>query len=132
MEKIIKVGKRGSPYKYEASFKRKLIQELYSGTITRSELSKKYNLGGSSTIMGFETWYEEEQKLMLSSTPMIANKEQEGTPIALQQHQDNGGLDEELRLAKLKILCLEAMIDLAEQTLQIDIRKKPGTKPSGE
>jgi hypothetical protein len=132
MEKNIKKGKIGSPYKYESSLKRKIVQELYSGTITRGELCKKYKLGGNSTIMGFERWYEEEQKQMLPSTPMLPDKEPEGTPVAQQQQQDKGGADEELRLAKLKIICLETMIDLAEQTLQIDIRKKPGAKPSGE
>ena len=132
MEKNIKKGKIGSPYKYESSLKRKIVQELYSGTITRGELCKKYKLGGNSTIMGFERWYEEEQKQMLPSPPMLPDKEPEGTPVAQQQQQDKGGADEELRLAKLKIICLETMIDLAEQTLQIDIRKKPGAKPSGE
>ena len=132
MEKNIKKSKRGSPYKYEFSLKRKIVQELYSGISTRTELCKKYNISGISTILGFEKWYEEEQKQLLPSTQMIPDKEPEGTPIAQQQPQDKGGLDEELRLAKLKIICLETMIDLAEKTLQIDIRKKSGTKPSGE
>jgi hypothetical protein len=132
MEKNIKKGKVGGQYKYESSLKRKIVQELYSGTITRSELCKKYKLGGNSTVIGFERWYEEEQKQMLPSTPMLLDKEPECAPIAPQQHQDNGVLDEELRLAKLKIICLETMIDLAEKNLQIDIRKKHGAKPSRE
>ena len=63
---------------------------------------------------------------------MLPDKKPEDTPIAQKEHQDKGGLDEELRLAKLKIICLETMIDLAEKNLQIDIRKKPGAKPAGE
>ena len=132
MEKNIKKSKRGTPYKYESSLKRKIVQELYSGGITRSELCKKYKVGGITTILGFERWYDEEQKLMLPSIPMLPDKEPEGTDIAQQQHQGTGGLEEELRLARLKIICLETMIDVAEQTLQIDIRKKAGAKPSGE
>ena len=132
MEKNIKKGKRGSPYKYESSLKRKIVQELYTGTITRSELSRKYNLGGISTIIGFERWYEDDQKQTLPSAPMIPDKEPEGPSVALQQPSQQGGLEEELRLARLKIICLETMIDVAEQTLQIEIRKKHGTKPSGE
>lgn len=69
---------------------------------------------------------------MLSSTPMLPETEPEGTSIARQEPLAKGGLEEELRLAKLKIICLETMIDVAEETLQIEIRKKAGTKPSGE
>ncbi len=130
MEKNIKIAKRGSPYKYESSLKRKILQELYSGSITRSDLCRKYHLGGTSTILGFERWYEDDQRQMLTSTPMIPDKEPESAAIAQQPQSVNGGLEEELRLAKLKIICLETMIDVAEQTLQIEIRKKAGTKPS--
>ena len=130
MEKNIKKSKRGAAYKYEASFKRKIIQELYTGTITRSELRKKYNIPGKSSFYQWEKWYDEEQKQMLPSTQMLPDKEQEGAIVALQPPSQKGGLEEELRLAKLKIICLETMIDVAEQTLQIEIRKKAGTKPS--
>ena len=130
MEKNIKKGKVGGQYKYESSLKRKILQELYSGTITRGELCKKYKLSGNSTLIGFERWYDEEQKQMLPSAPMIPDKEPEGTPVALQKPSGNGVLEEELRLARLKIICLETMIDVAEQTLHIEIRKKAGTKPS--
>ncbi len=130
MEKNIKKSKMGAGYKYEASFKRKVIQELYTGTITRADLGRKYNIPGKSSIMQWEKWYDEEQKQMLPSTPMIPDKEPESDAIAQQQPSDKVGLEEELRLAKLKIICLETMIDVAEQTLQIEIRKKAGTKPS--
>lgn len=130
MEKKIKESKRGRPSKYETSLKRKIVQELYSGSITRSDLCRKYNLGSNSTILCFERWYDEEQKQMLPSTSMIPDKEPEGTALTQQQPSGNGDIVEELRLAHLKILCLETMIDVAEQTLHIEIRKKAGTKPS--
>ena len=133
MEKNIKKGKRGSPYKYDFSLKRKVVQELYSGTITRSELTKKYNLGGNSTIVRWEQWYKEDQEQLLPSTAMNPpDKEPELTVADPSVPHRNDGLEEELRLAKLKIICLETMIDVAEQTLLIEIRKKPGTKSSRE
>jgi transposase len=132
MEKNIKKSNGGRNSKYDFSLKRKIVEELYSGTITRSELKRKYNLSSRSTIVGFEKWYEQEQKQMLSSTTMISDKEQQDAAIARQHPDASGGIEEQLRLAQLKIICLETMIDLAEQTLQIDIRKKPGAKPSGE
>jgi len=47
---------------------------------------------------------------------------------ALQQH--NGELKEALQLANLLILALHIMMEVAEQELQLPIRKKSGTKRS--
>jgi transposase-like protein len=132
MEKTIKKGKRGAPYKFEPSFKRKVVQELYSGVLSLSEMGRKYNLG-NSTITRWEQWYKEDQEQLLPSTAMkSSDKEPEITVADLSAPQRNESLEEELRQAKLKIICLETMIDVAEQTLQIEIRKKPGTKSSRE
>ena len=130
MEKNIKRVKRGSPSKYEPSFKRKVILEWYSGSLSSGELSRKYKLGHSA-IARWEEWYKQDQEQMLSSTAMeLLVKEPEFTSADLPVPQPKSGLEEELRLAKLKIICLETMIDVAEETLQIEIRKKPGTKSS--
>jgi transposase len=132
MEKNIKKGKRGAPYKFEPAFKRKVVQEFYSGLLSLSEIGRKYNLG-NSTITRWEQWYKEDQEQLLPSTIMKpSEKEPELSVADLSAPQRNESLEEELRQAKLKIICLETMIDLAEQNLQIDIRKKPGTKSSRE
>jgi hypothetical protein len=82
MDRNIKKGKRGAPSKYESSLKRKVIQKLYSGTITRGDFCRKYNLGSHSVVQGFERWCEAEQRQMLSSMPMLSDKELECTVIA--------------------------------------------------
>jgi transposase-like protein len=41
-------------------------------------------------------------------------------------------LEKALEYANLKILCLETMIKVSEEGLQIKIRKKPGTKQREE
>jgi transposase len=41
-------------------------------------------------------------------------------------------LQEQFSAAKLKIAALETLIDLAEENLQIDIRKKSGTRQSAK
>jgi hypothetical protein len=95
-------------------------------------MGRKYNLG-NSTITRWEQWYKEDQEQLLPSTAMkSSDKEPEITVADLSAPQRNESLEEELRQAKLKIICLETMIDVAEQTLQIEIRKKPGTKSSRE
>lgn len=132
MVRNIKKGKKGLPSKFDASLKRKIVEELYSGTVTRGELVKKYQLSGHATVLWFERWYEREQKEMLPSALMEPDEEPEEKITFPLQPQDAAVLAEELRLARLKIICLETMIDVAEQALSIDIRKKAGAKPSGE
>lgn len=41
-------------------------------------------------------------------------------------------LEKQLEWEKLRSLALDTMINVAERELQIDIRKKPGTKQSGK
>jgi hypothetical protein len=43
---------------------------------------------------------------------------------------EQNGLEQQLAEAQLKIRALETMIDIAEEQLKIDIRKKSGAKQS--
>ena len=64
-------------------------------------------------------------KLVKQTKPKIKSKTtlpQEGLPVDVKQ------LQEELRKAKLQNKLLNAIIDIAEEQLKIDIRKKSGTK----
>lgn len=125
----IKKAKKGPPFQYEAAFKRKVVEELYSGQITKAELCRKYNLHYSSA-MRFAKWYDKEQKELLSLQDMEPNSNP--LPSEPAETKSQKELEEELRLAKMKIIGLETMIDLAEDIFKIDIRKKSGTKPSSE
>jgi len=45
---------------------------------------------------------------------------------------ENDYLRQELEYMRLRAVAFETMIDVAERELQIDIRKKSGTKQSGK
>lgn len=127
----IKQSKRGGQFKYEPSFRRKLCAELLTGTITAGDLARKYNVGGQGTILAWIPWYKQEQQELLTSQAM--NSEQSGPDgPAGTDPKDLKALEQKLRLAELKIACLETLIDEAEKTLHIDIRKKSGTRSSKE
>jgi transposase-like protein len=126
----IKQGKRGGPSHYEASFKRKVVEDLLSGTITKAELRRKYQISGPSIERWLSAYQANEQQLLTLSSMNQEDKASEAkdqSPSAQIQ-----ALAEELRLAKIKLACLETLIDVAEETLHIDIRKKPGTKSPKE
>ena len=116
---------------YEASFKRKVIMELLSGTITRSELSRKYCVSRKTLSYWLNQYEQQEQQLLtLSSMKQDQNNDshKQGQSDAARIKE----LEEALRLANIKVTCLETLIDVAEEMLDVDIRKKPGTRASEE
>jgi cell division septum initiation protein DivIVA len=44
--------------------------------------------------------------------------------------RQNEALQKKLEYANLQVFGLQTMIDIAEEQFKIEIRKKPGTKPS--
>lgn len=124
MEKKIKSGRR---FQYEASFRRKVAMEYLSGEISYGELVKKYQLKSPGNVQRWIKEYQKQQQELLPSgmEPPKEKFDQESSESAKK-------LEEELRLAKIKIAALETMIDLAEEQFKIEIRKKSGTKPSSE
>lgn len=117
--------KNGRPSKYEFDFRRKVAEELLTGEISYKQLAKKYQLSSASLIQRWVKEYKSHEEELLT---LVMEKSTEKTD----QDSDKPAKDlaEELRLAKIKIVALETMIDLAEDQLNIDIRKKSGTKPS--
>ena len=128
----IKKGKIGAPYKYEFSFKRKICKELLEGQFSFSELCKKYNIGAPGTIMKWLTWYQNEEKELVNLQPMEINSSKSDSAEPAPDDKTLKELQAGLRLAQLKVVGLETMIDIAEKQFNIDIRKKSGTKPSNE
>jgi transposase len=124
----IKKAKKGPAYKYDAALRRKIVEELLSGTILISHLQKKYNIGGCGTIMRWVKEFQDEDQNLLSSG-MEKPQDKNSDANKEKTFQD---LEAELKLARLKIIALETMIDVAEEQLNIEIRKKSGTKPSSE
>jgi hypothetical protein len=67
---------------------------------------------------------KEKNKLQLLQTSKLAIKEKEDVPTDIKL------LQEELRMSRLQICLLEAMIDISDEQFGTDIRKKAGTRQS--
>jgi transposase-like protein len=98
--------------------KKTIVRDVQAGVTTAKEAAKKYSVR-EQTINNWLDKYS-------IKTP-IGEKYIQKTDIELQN--DKRSL-KELEELKLKILALETMIDVAEKELNIDIRKKSGTKQS--
>ncbi|HKC68141.1 MAG TPA: hypothetical protein VKG26_07920 [Bacteroidia bacterium] len=123
---------RGRPIMYEPSFTRKICEEFFQNATPITELAQKYNVSYGG-IYRWITLYKEAQKELLSSVEMEITPPQpliQSTNERKELNEEN--VQEELRLARIKITVLETMIDIAENQLKIEIRKKSGTKPSLE
>ena len=117
MKKPQKKRPGGRSSVYDESFKIAVAKEYIDGELSHGQLAKKYGLSGEHTVRHFLRFYEKWQhELPLSS--------QSGA----MQNQEDPTLEKELAMAKLKIAALEMLINTAENTLGIDIRKKSGTK----
>ncbi len=99
-----------------------IIAEYLMGETTYRKLETKYNIDFRiihSWVRKFQGKPVSKEK---SKKPHKQSEQQEQLPT------DVKALQEELRKAKLHNKLLNAIIDIAEEQLKIDIRKKSGTK----
>jgi transposase-like protein len=99
-----------------------IIAEYLMGETTYRTLEKKYNVD----FRTIHSWVRKFEGKSVSK-----EKSQKSAKQSEQSEQlptDVKALQEELRKAKLHNKLLNAIIDIAEEQLKIDIRKKSGTK----
>lgn len=109
---------------YDESLKIAVARDYLTGNFSASQVAEKYNLPNGNVVSYFVKWYKKHHDLELYQTPG-------SSPAASEQRidsQQQTNLNQELSDARLKIAALEIMIQIAEQELGIDIRKKSGTK----
>ena len=135
MEKIRR-SQVGARSKFASAFKRKVVLEYHHGTGPLSATAKKYSID-RATLSNWIKWYEQDQAQLVTLGTMEENKaalseeeKQDALPPAVPH--DVIALQEELHRARVKLACLESLIDITERDLGIDIRKKAGTRSSEE
>lgn len=99
-----------------------IIAEYLMGGTTYRKLEKKYNIDFRTLHSWVRKFQGKPVSKEKSTKPPKQSEQQEQLPT------DVKVLQEELRKAKLHNKLLNAIIDIAEEQLKIDIRKKSGTK----
>ncbi len=117
----------------KSSFSEHLIstvcQELLSGTLSYTEASRKYNIRGTATIRSWMKSYEKQYGSNLAVMKDNNREEDIKKSSELKELQArNEQLQAALELARLENLVLNTMIDIADEELHTDIRKKSGAK----
>ncbi|MGK6353578.1 helix-turn-helix domain-containing protein, partial [Parapedobacter sp. DT-150] len=114
------------PRSYSPSEKRSILRAVESGMSVR-QVCVAFGVKSRATV---DRWLQLEKSGSLGNNAELGPQ----TPV-MQPKEEQGGderraLERELAEARLKIRALETMIDIAEEQLKIDIRKKSGAKQS--
>jgi transposase-like protein len=104
--------------------KAEIVKEYLEGMTTTRKLALKYGYSYGFVAKMIRRDKKEKNKLQLLQTSKLAIKEKEDVPTDIKL------LQEELRMSRLQICLLEAMIDISDEQFGTDIRKKAGTRQS--
>lgn len=110
---------------YEVPFRRWLVREIEAGHLSVAEAIERFNfhpVSGSSLI---RTWRKRYPSVVdLHLPPMTQAERQQMEALQKQVRQ----LEKQLDDARMKAIALDTLIDVAEEKLKVEIRKKAGTK----
>lgn len=108
---------------YKPSEKRSVLRAIESG-MNINEAATVFGISSGMVIRGWIKRASEENADLSAIIPMKKPQKENLNPT------DTKALEHQLAEAQLKVRALETMIDIAEEQLKIDIRKKSGAKQS--
>lgn len=125
------VQKYGSPTCVQKSYtvaqKRSVVRAVESGmSVKQAQIT--FNISYPSVIRGWMKKFKEENTEINAFNSLDMSKK----ATTHSQDPEIKALQKALEEANLKIRALDTMIDIAEDQLKIDIRKKSGAKPSSK
>lgn len=114
---------------YSDEFKMQVVQEYINSNFSQKELLDKYSIRGNSSITKWMRKFgliDEPEKRQIHRTTMKKGSKKSPQELALEAKVKE--LEKALEYEKLRSLALDTMIDVAEDMLDISIRKKPGAR----
>ena len=108
---------------YSESFKKEVVREVKAGLLSKAEARRKYNIPGSSTIIGWIRKFDGKR----SNNRQIMDYKQTDKETLIKRIKE---LERKLEDEQIRSEGLSKMIDIAEEQLKITIRKKSATKQS--
>lgn len=105
--------------------KRTVVTAIEQGRLTIKEAKTAYNIKNEKTIRNWLNQYKSEKvEICIEKTASMTNKN------PLSKDIEKEALQKALQEAELRIKALNTLIDVAEDQLKINIRKKSGAKQS--
>lgn len=113
MEQQTEHKKKRSQQDYSLAFKLQVVSEVEKGELSYKQAQKKYGIQGRSTVL---VWIRKHSILDWKELPVVTHKK---TP-----EQKIKELEALLAIEKEKVHVLNVAIDIADDMLKTDIRKK--------
>jgi len=125
-QKMQKQNRQKARIRYSRAFKQKVVSEIESGKLNQNQAKEMYGIKGGSTI---NCWIKEMGKThLLSKVIRIELSDEPNKMKELKEYTRQ--LEKALAEAHLKICAYESYIEVAEEELGHDIKKKYELKPS--
>ena len=120
---------------YSLSFKHQVVREVESGELSIKGALRKYGIQSHSAVLNwvrkFGTFDRELQvKYRMEKSPEQKVMELEAKVRLLERQKQS--LEKQLKFQQDKAIMFDMMIDIAENELNIPIRKKPVPEPSND
>lgn len=112
--------------KYDLTFIKQVVWSYLNGDEGYMRTGRRFNVSACQVQQWVSRFSSDLGVPISASEPMTKEQQQELEALKKRQKE----LENQLELANRKIFGLQTLIDVAEQTLHIDIRKKPGPKQS--
>ena len=113
---------------YSDEFKSKVVKAVLSGVMSRKGASRKYGIGGHSTVSEWINKHRLRESYMRRHGSCIEQLPKTMTD----QSEELLRLRKELEQERIQTRLLEKLIEVAEQEYKISIRKKSGAKQCEE
>jgi len=112
--------------------KRSIVRAVESKKLSVKEAQMTYNIRSASTIRKWMKQFQQENDELALANESGMKKKKPTQSNSADNNQDLKALQKALADAQLKIAALNTLIDVAEEQLNINIRKKPGAKQSND
>lgn len=112
--------------------KRSAVNAVVSGRLSMREAQLTYGIKTDRTIQRWIEEFEQENADLVASNEALMKKDKTSKKDTADNKSDVKALQKALEDAQLKIAALNTLIDVAEEQLKINIRKKPGAKQSND
>ncbi|PZR01177.1 MAG: hypothetical protein DI539_28725 [Flavobacterium psychrophilum] len=112
--------------------KRSVVRSVVSGRLSIREAQLAYGVKAERTIQGWIGQLEQENTDLVDPNDVLMKKDKSAKKNSSSATAEVKALQKALEDAQLKIAALNTLIDVAEEQLKINIRKKPGAKQSND
>lgn len=119
----------GARSKYGQAFRDEVARDYETGDLSYRQIAEKYSLPSHELPKWWVRSYRKKSDIEgLPDLPMTESEKQEQKALKKQI----ADLEKRVADAELRAHAYDTLIDVAEETLGIDIRKKSGTKQSND